>query len=94
MKVGLSHPLRECDGPFCHMDHNRNDEWICPSLKLLHMNQKLSQPGYYSLAVTVYLVHILDETHDLTGIAPFIIVETDDFEKVGIHLNALSCVED
>lgn len=80
---------------FCRSVHNRNNECICPLQKVYYISIRNELgPIQNYLAIMVDLIHVLDKAHYLTGIAPFIVIETDHLEKVGIHLNALSCVED
>ena len=41
-----------------------------------------------------YSGHMCDQVYHFIGISPLIVIETDDLEKVGIHLNSLPCIKD
>ena len=39
------------------------------------------------------LVHVLDETENLAGIAPLIIIKTNQFEEMRVHLYSLTNIK-
>ncbi len=41
----------------------------------------------------VHLVHMRNQAEDLTGISPFIIIKTDQFEKMTVYLDSFPCIK-
>ena len=83
------------------MVHNRNNECICPlqryGLVRFQFLLFVVIASYYQPIVIrlsqIYTVHVFDQTEYLAGVTPFIIIERDQLEKVGVNLNAFSCIE-
>lgn len=40
-----------------------------------------------------HLVHMRNQAEDLTGISPFIIIKTDQFEKMTVYLDSFPCIK-
>ena len=46
-----------------------------------------------NLLFVIHLTHVLNEPENLTGITPFIVVETNQFEEMRVHLYSLTNIK-
>ena len=54
--------------------------------KLFHLQSVL----FYTM---IHLVHMRNQAEDMTGISPFIIIKTDQFEKMTVYLDSFPCIK-